>query len=157
MRCRHRSAPIMTPIHPVLRGKSLIQRCHRAPRILCPIQLHQTDLYHEKNGTKGKYTGNSCTGHPTRCPVVAMHCHMEHLRHHGANRNTSIASVKYARTWAQVCSADITSAIQEITRDTGPDIGFTDVNISALYLRSGGTMVLLLDKVDRDTICQMGR
>ena len=52
---------------------------------------------------------------------------------------------------------NITSAICVIIHTSGLEVGFTKTDVRTQYLRVGGEMVILLVRVDMDTIFMLGR
>ena len=58
-----------------------------------------------------------------------MHCYVVHFWHHGAIGHTPIETIKYARTWVQFGSTNITAAICAVVTAAGLEIGFTDAII----------------------------
>ena len=111
----------------------------------------------QNNGIKSKSIGHGCTVHHQGCPLAAMHRQVAYLRRHGATSKTPLSIFNKATKWQQIRGDDITAAIRVVAQAAGPEIGFTDVEISARFLQGGGAMAFFVAQVDPDTIRLVGR
>ena len=82
---------------------------------------------------------------------------MEHLGHHSASLDTHLSAVFKVDKWSTVRSAEINAALRAATTIIGPYVGFKPDNVRACSMRPGGTMALLMARVNTDTIRLMGR
>ena len=82
---------------------------------------------------------------------------MEHLRHHKAPGYTPLVTF-YLHGRTHIIRGDnITAAIRAIILTAGPEVFFTETDFIAQYLHMGGDVVLLLARLDMDTIRLLGR
>ena len=86
-----------------------------------------------------------------------MRRQVAYLRCNGATVDTPILIIKRGNKWQYICGDDIMSAIRDVVRAAGPDIGFTKDDISILSLHSGGVMALLMAWLGPDAIILVGR
>ena len=85
-----------------------------------------------------------CIGsHTASCgTLTTTRCHPRHASRRSFN----------GFKWSTVRSAKITAALSDATTIIGPQVGFTPEDVSALSMRSGVAMVLLISQVNTDTI-----
>ena len=89
--------------------------------------------------------------------MAAIRRRVAHLRHHSAPPDTHLATVFKVDHCSTVHSAEITAALYAATTIIGPQVGFTPDEVSARSIRTGGAMALLMERVNIDTICLVGR
>ena len=99
------------------------------------------------NRFKGESIGHSCNGHPQVCLVDALHCQVFHLCQHNAPGNTPLVTV-YLQGYKNIISVnEIAAAIRAIISAVGPEVGFTEADVSTRSLRAGRVMSLLFVRV----------
>ena len=69
--------------------------------------------------------------------MAAMRCGVEYLQRNDTTNATPISIFKKGKKWQQIRGDKIMAAIRAFVRVAGPEIGFTEANISASSLCTG--------------------
>ena len=126
------------------------QKCAPKPILSASCSTH-------KKGVNRDSTDHGRMGQAQSCPAVVLSRLATYIRHHSVTRTTPLAMVRHKDKWTQIRSNKITSAIRTIIRAEGPTIYFTPEDVITRFPRACGTMVLLTELVDPDTILIVGR
>jgi hypothetical protein len=111
----------------------------------------------QKNAVRGEVIGQGRSGSHHFCPVKSIARRLLHLRRHGADPATPLASYFSEHRWCPIKPADISDILKLATTALGSAYGFTRADVSARSLRASGAMALLNGGVDTDIIRLIGR
>jgi hypothetical protein len=112
----------------------------------------------QKNAVRGEKIGHARTGHSFSCPVLALICHIVHLRHYNAPP-TAPLYLQFLRpsTTSSVTAARITTMLRHSATALYLQLGINPLHISTRSLCAGGAMALLCARIDPDIIHLVGR